>query len=245
MPLPRLVPFAFRLWGGALFSLIPSMHANSPSTPARPAEERLPAFYLVGDSISIDYHAALEQECAGRYRYRRKGGIELARRDLDRAQGANGGDSAAVLAHLREMLGERGDLPATIVINCGLHDIKTNPETGARQVPLEDYRRNLQAIVDLVRDHGRRLVWVTTTPVDETRHNARSRAFHRFERDRADYDNVAREIMAMQGVPVIDLHAFTARMDESTYRDHVHFEPEVSRRQARFVREALDALSWP
>lgn len=209
------------------------------------AEASRSAFHLVGDSISIDYHDALEQETRGRYRYSRKGGLELARRDLDHPQGANGGDSSAVLEYLREQFQASAELPGTVVVNCGLHDIKTNAATGERQVPLADYRRNLEAIVALVHGSGRRLVWVTTTPVDEVRHQARSPGFHRYERDLADYNAVAAEIMEARGVPVIDLHAFTAGLAEPKFRDHVHFVPEVSRRQAEFLRAALDALPWP
>lgn len=211
-----------------------------------PAASALPAFYLVGDSISIDYHEALERECAGRYTYTRKGGLELARSDLDHPQGANGGDSSAVLAHLREELSDPAStLPPTILVNCGLHDLKTDPATGARQIPLESYRANVAAIADLVRDSGRRLVWITTTPLDETRHNSRSQFFHRHERDLAAYNAAAREIMAARKVPVIDLHAFTAARSGPLFRDHVHFLPEVSQAQAAHVRSALDALPWP
>lgn len=205
----------------------------------------LPAFYVVGDSISIDYHEALELECLGHYRYSRKGGIELARTDLDHPQGANGGDSAAVLEHLREALKNPASLPDTLVVNCGLHDIKTPPATGIRQISLDAYRANLAAIADLVHAAGKRLVWVTTTPLDEQRHNARSLHFHRFERDLTDSNAAAREVMTARGVPAIDLHAYTASLDGPLYRDHVHFLPEVSVRQANFLRTSLDSLPWP
>ncbi len=204
-----------------------------------------PAFYVVGDSISIDYHDALAQAVRGHYRYVRKGGLELARTDLDHPQGANGGDSAAVLAHVREALQNPAALPATILVNCGLHDLKTDPATGARQVSLDAYRVNLATLADLVHAAGKRLVWITTTPLDEQRHNARSRAFHRFERDLLAYNAAAREVMEARSVPVIDLHAFTAALEGPLFRDHVHFVPAVSERQASFIRESLDALPWP
>lgn len=204
----------------------------------------LPAFYLVGDSISVAYHEALERECRGDYRYSRKGGIELARADLDRPQGANGGDSAAVLEHLREVL-RNPDCPDTLLVNCGLHDIKVDPATGARQVSLEDYRKNLTEIVDLVHRSGKRLVWITTTPLEEVRHNGHSLGFHRFESDLARYNAAALEIMMAQGVPIIDLHQFTEGLEGPLFRDHVHFVPDVSIRQARFIRASLDDLEWP
>ena len=213
------------------------------------ADQGLPAngalragFYLVGDSISIDYHEALARECLGRFRYTRKGGLELARKDLDHPQGANGGDSTAVLAHLREALESPETLPDALLVNAGLHDIKTPPATGERQVSLTAYRANLVAIAELARTKGKRLVWITTTPVDEARHNARSRFFHRFEADVAAYNAIAREVMSAQGVSLIDLYGFTTGLDEPLYRDHVHFLPAVSEKQAAFVRARLDEL---
>lgn len=205
------------------------------------AAQPLPAFYLVGDSISIDYHEALEQECRGHFRYSRKGGLELARSDLDHPQGANGGDSSSVLEHLRTILQSPAALPDTLVINCGLHDIKTDPVTGTRQVSLEAYRANLNAMVELIQGAGKRLIWITTTPVDEQRHNARS-SFHRYEADLAAINAADVEVMESHGVAVIDLHAFSTKIGGKLFRDHVHFVPEVSKRQAEFIREELQRV---
>lgn len=205
----------------------------------------LPAIYVVGDSISIDYHDALVDEFRGTYHYSRKGGLELARSDLDHPQGANGGDSAAVLDHIRDVLKTRDDLPGTLLINCGLHDMKVAPATGKHQIRLDAYRRNLEEISTLVHASGRRLIWITTTPVDEERHNARSKAFHRYEKDLAAYNAAAVETMTAHGVPIIDLHGFTAGIDGEIFRDHVHFRPDVSLRQASFLRASLDTLEWP
>lgn len=203
--------------------------------------KKLPSFYLVGDSISIDYHEALQRECQGRYLYSRKGGLELAREDLDHPQGANGGDSNAVLQHLHEGLQNPAAFPATIIVNCGLHDIKTAPGSNKHQVPLETYRANLTAIINLLNSCGKRLIWITTTPIDEQHHNARS-GFHRHESALATYNAAAREIMDTNGVPVIDLHAFTASLPKPHFRDHVHFQKEISHRQATHIRSSLDKL---
>ncbi len=205
------------------------------------APDPLPAFYLVGDSISIDYHEALERECLGRYRYSRKGGLELARKDLDHPQGANGGNSGRVLEHLHQVLQAPAAMADTIVVNSGLHDIKTDPATGKRQVSLEDYRKNLRAMLKLVLQAGKRMVWISTTPVDELRHNSRS-SFHRFENDVARYNAAAAKIMAEQNVLVIDLHAFSSQIKCDLFRDHVHFKSAVSQQQAEYIKAGLDRI---
>jgi acetyl esterase len=202
----------------------------------------LPAFHLVGDSISLDYHDALAIECAGHFHYTRKGQAELARRDLDHPQGANGGDSSRVLEYLRGALATGAITSDTVVVNCGLHDIKIHPATGERQIPLDAYRAHLAALVALVHDAGKRLVWISTTPVDDARHQSLAGGFHRHDADRAAYHAAALEIMTAHQVPVIDLHAFTRTLDPDLFRDHVHFLPAVSRRQAAFIRSSLDAI---
>lgn len=202
------------------------------------------SFYLVGDSISIDYHPVLTELLAGGYGYRRKGGLAAARRNLDLATGANGGDSACVLAHLREMLAE--GLPEEVVaVNCGLHDIKRNPDSGEIQVSQEEYRKHLQQIVALLQAAGKRMLWIRTTPVDEVQHRKCNGAFHRFEADLAAYNAIADAVMEEAGVDSIDLSGFTASIPGPWFRDHVHFFPEISRAQAGFLRRAFDRLLRP
>ncbi len=223
----------------ALFSFIP---LNLMSTSSNQKEFPDPSVFVIGDSISIGYHETLHDLSEGHYAYSRKGGLEEAGRDLDDPRGANGGDSARVLAYLREEL-EGEDLAAEVIlVNAGLHDIRKNPESGERQVPLPAYRENLEAIERIVREAGRKLVWITTTPVDEKRHQRHSNSFHRYEADHAAYAAAAREIMASRGVPMINLHAFTVKLWQDggdPFRDHVHFHPDVSAQQGRFIHEWL------
>lgn len=203
-----------------------------------------PSLYLVGDSISIDYHPVLESLLAETYAYRRKGGLAAARKNLDDVQGANGGDSATVLAHLREHL-QSGLPESTVAVNCGLHDIKRNPKTGAIQIPPDSYRANLQEIITLLHRAGKRMIWIRTTPVDEARHLRCNNAFHRREADLADYNRIADDVMNAADVPRIDLHTFTAALPGELYRDHVHFLPDVPRAQAAFLRREFDRILRP
>lgn len=194
--------------------------------------------FVIGDSISIHYGPALEAALKGLgIGYDRKTGLDAARQDMDVARGANGGDSAMVLAYLRQCA-TRGPVIAadTLLVNCGLHDIKTDPATGQRQVPIEAYRGNLEAIVELVTHVlARRMVWLRTTPCDERIHNARCSAFHRFAADCDAYNRVADDVMAARGVPAIDLHGFTRSLGEEIFCDHVHFTEPVRRLQAAYI----------
>jgi lysophospholipase L1-like esterase len=203
---------------------------------------RQPAVHLVGDSISINYHETLTALAEGNYEYTRKGGLAEAEANLDQAVGANGGDSARVLSYLDQALGAGIINAPYLVVNCGLHDIKTESARGSRQVELADYRNNLQALVRRVRLAGKQLIWITTTPVDEARHQRFSNSFHRYEADLAAYNRVAAEIMESARIPVIDLYAFTIDLIQSEgdpFRDHVHFRPDVSERQGAFVNKSI------
>ncbi len=196
-----------------------------------------PDVFVIGDSISLQYGPHLERMLAGRFDYARKSGEEEALRDLDIPAGANGGDSERVLAYLRALQSDATWNPSLLLLNCGLHDLKTDPATGEKQVPLERYRSNLRAILDLLQGDGVPLVWVRTTPVDDRTHRAEQKGFHRYAADVDAYNRAADEVMASADVMVADLHSLTASLGSAAeiFRDHVHYPEWVQRVQAAYL----------
>ena len=201
-----------------------------------------PRLYVIGDSISLHYGPYLEQYLGERFAYARKTAETEARLNLPNPMGDNGGDSSVVLAFLTGLI-ERGELAADLLlVNCGLHDIKTDPATGRKQVGIDDYRRNLEGIVAQAGEAGVPLVWVRMTPCDETVHNARpDRTFHRFSADCIAYNAVADGVMAAAGVPAIDLHSFTASLGGELYCDHIHFHEAIREKQAAYIAGWIEA----
>ncbi|MEZ4736850.1 MAG: SGNH/GDSL hydrolase family protein [Caldilineaceae bacterium] len=191
--------------------------------------------YVIGDSISIQYGPYLQQALQGVMHYARKEGETEALLNLDNPQGANGGDSSMVLAFLQGVQRQGGLDADLLLVNCGLHDIKTNPQTGQKQVPIDHYAANLRAIVDLVATMQPTLVWIRTTPCDERIHNQPHMAFHRFAADGDAYNQVADEMMHNAGVPTIDLYTFTRNLGPDLYCDHVHFHESVRAQQAALI----------
>ena len=191
--------------------------------------------YVIGDSISIQYGPYLQQALQGVMAYARKEGETEALLNLDNPQGANGGDSSMVLAYLQGLQRHGGLDADLLLVNCGLHDIKTNPQTGQRQVPIDQYAENLRAIMSLVATMGPTLVWIRTTPCDEHVHNQPHMTFHRFAADGNAYNAVADAIMRAAGVSMIDLHTFTRNLGPDLYCDHVHFHETVRTQQAAFI----------
>ncbi len=196
--------------------------------------------FFIGDSISVRYGPWLETYLSPEVSYSRKSGLDKALKDLDVPQGANGGDSAMVLEYLsnNQTHGEI-DHVDVLVVNCGLHDIKTNPQVGTRQVAPEDYRSNLEKIVTVSGSICEQLIWVSTTPCIDAIHNSRNTSFHRFRADVLAYNDIADEVMTAAGVPTIDLFDLTVELEkeigEVIYKDHVHFTPEIGRIQAAYI----------
>src|SRR5436190_1240007 len=108
----------------------------------------LPRVLIIGDSISIGYTVTVRKELAGTANVHRIP--------------ENGADTANGLKKLDDWLGDsHWDL---IHFNWGLHDLKVTPD-GGRQVPLEIYEKNLEALAARLNKTGARLIWATTTPV--------------------------------------------------------------------------------
>ena len=194
-----------------------------------------PNVYVVGDSISIQYGPYLETYLGEAFSYARKTGEEAVLQTHGLPREVNGGDSSSVLAFLQAMTGAGVLACDVLLVNCGLHDIKTDPQSGEKQVPIDDYRCNLRAIVELIAPLPMQLVWVRTTPCDERVHNARSINFHRFAADCDAYNAVADEVMATADIATIDLYTFTKALGDDLYCDHVHFHEHVRQLQAAFI----------
>lgn len=214
----------------------------SPQEESAGADVTLQTVYVIGDSISIQYGPYLQRYLSGFMHYDRKGDDSEKNVGLAEPRGANGGDSSMVLRFV-EAAEKAGGLGADVlVLNCGLHDIKTDPQTGAKQVPIDQYEENLKKIVASARRMNMKVVWVRTTPVDENVHNKPNSTFHRFAADCAAYNEVADRVMAEAGVPKIDLFAFTNNIGENLFADHVHFPEPVREKQGAFIAGWL--VAW-
>jgi len=205
-----------------------------------------PLVFVIGDSISIQYGPFLEKYLKGRFLYARKTDTGEAFENLDIPQGANGGDSSMVLGYLKYNH-DKGQLAEAdyLLINCGLHDIKTNPESGHRQIPPALYRENLDKILSFASHFGRQIVWIRTTPCDDKIHNSRQQEFYRFKRDVEEYNRIADEVMNYRAVPIVDLFNFTETLgfEAVLYSDHIHFTVHVQKMQAAFIAGWLNSFN--
>ncbi len=180
----------------------------------------LPNVLLIGDSISIGYTLAVRELLAGRANVFRPAAA-------DGTVPENCEGTIAGVARIDAWLG--GRKWDVIHFNWGLHDLKhvqvsgtglnsANPSDPV-QATVEEYSKNLRALVAKLRVTGARLVFATTTPVGPAAKNP----FRALDAPRA-YNAAALPIMKEHGVRMNDLFAFCApRLDQLQHRDHVHF----------------------
>ncbi len=207
-----------------------------------PHRAGLPNVLIYGDSISIDYTTnlrALLHEEANVYRLH-----------------TNGGDSGEMIAKITtletemraESVEDRWEFDWDVIhFNVGLHDLKyVNAQgqldnNGEQVHSLEDYKLNLRAGIDFLKDHapGARLVFALTTPVP-------ANSLGRVEGDAALYNAAAREVLAeYPEIVVNDLHAFTLPNQTEWWvaPGDVHYNltgrNAQAMRVAGFVRQAL------
>ncbi|MFP4441693.1 MAG: SGNH/GDSL hydrolase family protein [Spirochaetia bacterium] len=198
------------------------------------------SIFVIGDSISIHYGPYLEIYLKNGFTYSRKTG-EDGLIDLDNPRGANGGDSSMVLEYLG------GDLPFNrpdfLLINCGLHDLKTDPDSGKKQIPINRYRENLEKIAVAAQTAAGQMVWIRSTPVHDETHQSKGKPFNRYNQDVIRYNRTADEVMREHGIPAIDLYGFTINIEENLYCDHVHFTIPVRKLQAAYIAGWITGFS--
>lgn len=145
---------------------------------------------IIGDSISIGYTPFIKEAL----------GTSI---NLEHNPG-NGGSTVRGMQNIEKWLGDKEwDV---VMFNFGLHDMvykdslnKYDVANGKVSVSLVDYRNNMQAIVDKLKETTATLVFINTTKVPE---NAAGRKVE----DPSKYNKVAKEVMKKNGIEVLDLY---------------------------------------
>jgi hypothetical protein len=148
----------------SLLFLLLALPAFAQNT-ASPAEENLPKVLVIGDSISMNYHESAKSALLGIAEYQRIPD--------------NGGSTVFGLQNIDKWLAAKPTWDV-IQFNHGLHDLKTpyladSQSWGPPMVSLEDYKANLEKEIAILKKTGARLIWCTTTPVQNDNKTASSR----------------------------------------------------------------------
>ncbi len=189
---------------------------------------------MIGDSISLGYGPELKQMLADKFVYSTKN-TNADAGNLDFPAGPNAGDSRMVLNYLQTLKADKKIHADLMLLNCGLHDIKTDRKTGKVVIDSKQYALNLDTIFRLLRKLKQPIVWVNTTPVNDSIHNSKNVGFFRYNVDVIRYNQIADSICGSHKITVIDLYSFCSKFPVTAYADHVHYKPEYAKLQAAYI----------
>ncbi len=191
-------------------------------------EPDLPRVLIIGDSISIGYTIPVREILENFANVHRPP--------------ANCASTKHGLKSINKWLGnKKWDV---IHFNWGLHDLKymgpkgenladPNIPSNKQQVPIEEYSKNLDQLVQTMKKTGAQLIWRNTTPVPE---GSKGRVVG----DSDKYNKAATEIMVKYGIPTNDLYNFSKEnWDEVGRKANVHFTPQGSKQLATLVAESI------
>ncbi|MFQ6044503.1 MAG: SGNH/GDSL hydrolase family protein, partial [Candidatus Poribacteria bacterium] len=108
-------------------------------------------------------------------------------------------------------------------------------------VPLQEYRENVEQILRTIKQKTRaEVIWATTTPVNEQWHHE-TKGFDRFEADVDAYNREATQIAPKLCVRINNLYEVVMKSgrDRLLTKDGVHFTEEGSVSLSRAVAEAV------
>lgn len=202
-------------------------------------DPELPRVLLIGDSVSIGYTLDVRKELAGIANVHRPAANCGSTKTALRSYGLERwlGDTTWDVIHFNHGLhdlGYRFDNDRTTDANGNY----ATPENGGHQnVPPPQYEQNLRRIVARLKQTGAKLIFAATTPVPDC--DAR---FY-IESAEAPYNEIARGIMAEEGVTLNDLWALaSARQDELQIPRNVHFHKAGSAVLAKQVAQSIAAM---
>lgn len=170
-------------------------------------DPNLPRVLIIGDSISMNYHETAKEALKGVANFHR----------IDE----NGGPTSNGVKQVEHWLGkykQKGLQWDIIQFNHGLHDLKktydkTTKIWGAPQIEIDDYKQNLEKIIQVLEKSGATLIWCSTTPVP----NDIIGQFSRKKDDSALYNQAALEVM--KNHPAILINDLHASVENSTVFD--------------------------
>ena len=197
-------------------------------------------YTVLGDSISVRYSDFLSEALSDEYIFIPKTEGKEAYDNLDIPTGTNCGDSGMLLDYIKASH-ENGRLTSDFyILNAGLHDIKTDPITGKKQVEINEYEKNLREIFRILKIIKKcKFVFVNTTNADEEIHNNKGMGFYRFKKDVALVNEAAKKVCNEYKIPYIDLYSYTLEFGKEAFSDHVHYFSEISKKQAEFLAEEV------
>ena len=227
----RLYWTTFLAWGAALVAAEPGATVAAKQKPNSDTPN-LPRVMIIGDSISVGYTDGVREKLAGKA-------------NVYRVQG-NAGPSSSGVQRVDEWIAPASGKWNVIHFNFGLHDVKLGtggkdnrpyPTADGRQVPAEEYERNLRQIVARLKSTGAALIWASTTPIPAGKLDPLRRPG-----DEVKYNEIARKVMVENDVAIDDLYGVIAAGKAGLQQPaNVHFTKDGSALLAQHVAQSIEA----
>ena len=202
--------------------------------PRETDDPNLPRFLVIGDSISMNYHQAAKKALKAVANYHRCEGNAFSSNHGVR-------NSELWMGEFRQP-GFQWDV---IQFNHGLHDLKqaydkATDEFGPYATSLDDYKKNLEKQIAILRTSGARLIFATTTPVP----NDNKSTYARRKAAAKEFNAAAMEVMEKHpDILINDLHGVVQGskvFDHWRTTNDVHFyKPEEQALLGKAVADAF------
>jgi lysophospholipase L1-like esterase len=208
----------------------------------------LPRILIFGDSISGGYTKPLIKLLEGKAEVVKLGGVATYRINNEAFWHSNGtaknldfGSAKACVADFERFEKHLSETPYDVIhFNFGLND-SFRGRGGKWHNPVDQYAKDLDKIVTLLKSNGARIIWSNTTPIPVNDP-------HRPEGDDLVYNAAAEKVMKANDIPINDLHSVVTRWDgydEWRQGDDVHFGAAVYAMLADHIAEAVSAQLEP
>ena len=242
------------VWAISLVAFSPLFAQDTASPKAEPdgpgsQQADLPKVLIFGDSISGGYSKPLIQLLEGKAEVVKLGAVATYRINEEafwhssgKARKLDFGSAKACIADLERFKRHLSENPYDVIhFNFGLNDMFRGRK-GAWHNPLDQYAKDLDTIVTLLKTNGARIIWANTTPIP-------SNNPYRPVGEEALYNAAAAKVMERHGIPINDLHRVVTEWDgyaEWKQGSNVHFPGGVYAMLAEEIsRKILAAIAEP
>ena len=210
---------------------------------AAPVPERLQKVLMIGDSISGGYGAEVIKLLEGKATVVKLGAVAGYRIQNEAFwHGRSGtastldfGSAKACIVDLERFAHHLSETKYDVIhFNFGLNDIYRG-RNGSWHNPVEQYEKDLDKIVTLLKTNGAKVIWANTTPIPDNDPD-------RPAGDDVIYNAAAEKVMKKHGIPINDLHGVITRWEgyaQWKRGNDVHFSGPVSKMLAKQVADRI------
>jgi lysophospholipase L1-like esterase len=212
---------------------------------------KLPKVLIVGDSISGGYSGPLIKLLDGKVTVVKLGAVATYRIQKEAfwhsngtAKGLDFGSAKACITDFERFEKHLSETKYDLIhFNFGLNDIYRGRK-GAWHNPVEQYEKDLEKIVALLKTNGAKIIWANTTPIPNNDPD-------RPKGDELIYNAAAEKVMKKNNIPINDLHSVVTKWDgydEWRKGKDVHFGkvyPKLADQIAKLISEQLGLQNKP